>query len=451
MMPKCLLKTASRTATFSLPKLLLGLLLVLSVALVLQACGSDVADSVPLDCNSVTSSDSEIAPDVLRVACDNSNFAFDLYRELSDGEDNLFFSPFSISRVLAMAYAGARGETERQMAEILRYNLPQERLHPTFGAIENGLNSREDVSKGSSNPDEDEPLFLLSRASAAWAQEGLKFHQYYLDILDNSYGEELRPLDFAAALEESRATISNWAEEETGGRIEEPISHGELDSFARFVLTDAIYFNAQWLLPFYPNDTTEEQFRLPNGIRVKVPMMNKKPSTWWTGYARGDGYQAVNISYFWIGVSMIVLLPDKGRFEEFEDSLAAGIIDQIRENWESRYVTLSMPRFKFNSSFALKDVLTRMGMIDPFDEAADFSGISNQSKVRVSDIFHNAYVSVDELGTEAPEPTIFPALNEDYSPSLEPITVTLDRPFIFLIRDEPTGAILFLGRVMDPS
>ena len=217
------------------------------------------------------------------------------------------------------------------------------------------------------------------------------------------------------------------------------------------VLTNAIYFKATWLSPFYPDATEERSFHLLDGSKVEVPMMTARSSDGWFGYARGDGFQAVSIPYYTNGMSMLVLLPDKGKFDDFEDSLIAGILDLVQMQWEERDVTLNMPRFEYESEFALKETLAQMGMPDAFESSADFSGITDEISLKISDVFHKAFVSVDEKGTEAAAATAVVGVALSSRPSLEPITVTLDRPFIFLIRDEPTGAILFLGRVMDPS
>ena len=464
MMPKCLLKTTSRTATFSLPKLLLGLLFLLALSLALQACGSgdgeedqpqptpDFVTPTPIPCPADDASNTQLVDqDILQLACDNSNFAFDLYRALRDGEDNLFFSPFSISQAMAMAYAGASGETERQMAETLRYGLPQESLHPAYNALDLALHSRGEDAFNPSESDDNNPNFRLNIANAVWGQDGFDFRREFLDTLAKDYGSEMRRLNFADAPEESRVTINDWVSEETEDKIKDLIPQDAVDSLTRFVLTNAIYFNAKWRLPFNPADTKEQPFHLSDGDKVEVPMMTGGSSEGWFGYARGDGFQAVNIPYYTGGISMLVLLPDRGKFDDLEYSLTAGILDLVQKQREVRDVTLNMPRFKYESEFALKETLEQMGMPDAFESSADFSGITDEIPLKISDVFHKAFVSVDEKGTEAAAATAVMGMLLGARDPLEPITVTLDRPFIFLIRDEPTGTMLFLGRVMDPS
>ncbi len=451
-MPHC----STHIADWTLPKLLLGVFVVLAVVVVFQACGSDeplelINRTCPVD---GANSGEEMHQDPNQLACDNSNFAFDLYRALSgekEKEENLFFSPYSISQVLAMAYAGARGETERQMADALRYALPQDRLHPAFDALDVSLHSRGEDAYNPSDSDEDNPNFRLNIANAVWGQDGFGFRREYLDTLADYYGDEMRGLNFAASPEESRVTINDWIAEATEDKIKDLIPRGAINSFTRFVLTNAIYFNAQWLEPFYPDATEDRPFYLLYGKRVQVPMMTGGSSEGWFGYARGDGYQAIDVPYYTDGMSMVVVLPDKGKFEDLEDSLAAGILDEIRVRRESRDLTLHMPRFEFEFAFMPKAILVELGMQDAFTEAADFSGIADEIDLMIADIFHKAFVSVNEEGTEAAAATALTGVPTSYRAPLEPITVTLDRPFIFLIRDEPTGTILFLGRVMDPS
>ena len=447
-------KTTTTTRGGPLPKHLLGLLLLLSLAVVIQACESGYDAQSELDCDTPSPTDKPVDQDVLELACDNSNFAFDLYRALSDGEGNLFFSPFSISQVLAMAYAGGRGETERQIADTLRYGLPQERLHPAFHALDSTLHSRGEDAFNPSESDDNNPNFRLNIANAVWGQDGFEFRREFLYILTKNYGGDMRLLDFSDAPEESRVTINDWVAEETEEKIKDLIPQDAIGSLTRFVLTNAIYFNAKWRLPFNPADTKEQPFHLLDGKKVDVPMMTGGSSEGRFSYARVDGFQAVDIPYYTGGMSMLVLLPDKGKFGDFEDSLTAGILDLVQKQWEERDVTLNMPRFEFRSQFSLGGTLAGMGMTDAFSAGvADFSGMTDEEALFISVVVHKAFVSVDEEGTEAAAATGGVARPEDAStpPPLEPITVTFDRPFIFLIRDEPTGIILFLGRVMDPS
>ena len=282
----------------------------------------------------------------------NSAFAFDLYRELAEKEGNLFFSPFSISLALAMTYAGARGETERQMAETMHYLLPQERLHGAFNTLDLRLASRGRVL-GS-----DDAGFQLNVANAVWGQRGYEFLEEFLDVLGEKYGAGVRPVDFAGAPEESRVRINEWVAEETEDRIEDLIPPDVIDEMTRLVLTNAIYFKAQWVARFLESDTRIGTFHLLDGGEVQAPMMSR---TAMFGYASGEGYEAVDLPYKGGDISMVILLPDEGRFKEFEDSLDADLVRRILGDIERQNVSLTMPKFEFESQFRLKDTLKKDG------------------------------------------------------------------------------------------
>ena len=373
----------------------------------------------------------------------NNAFAIDLYRALSNAEGNLFYSPFSISQALAMTIAGARGETERQMVDTLHHQLPQSRLHPSFNALDLEL-----APRGIDSRDEEDRHFQLNIANAIWGQHGYEFLPDFLDTLAENYGAGLRPLDFAGDPEESRLMINDWVLEETGEKIKDLLPPGTIDGSTRLALTNAIYFNASWSWPFSKKDTRNRPFHLSGGGRVDVPMMSETSKNFY-GYARGNGYQAVDVPYSRGEMSMTVLLPDEGTFGEFEDSLNADALDRILDDIEIDYVTLTMPLFKFESEFSLGETLAGMGMPDAFGARADFSGMTGSRGLWVSAVLHKAFVSVDEEGTEAAAATA--VLVPMSGPTKEPIPVTVNRPFIFLIRDRDTGAVLFLGRVMNPS
>ena len=455
-------KCFSKTTSSSLSKLLLGLFLLLTLSLAIQACGNGDGDDqakpalVAKPCLADDTGNAEpMDQDVLQLACDNSNFAFDLYSALSDGEGNLFFSPFSISQVLAMAYAGARGETERQMAETLRYSLPQQRLHRAFKTLDSDLQSKDEISSGSRDSDEDNSRFRLNIANAVWGQEGYKFHGDFLHTLGENYGGEVRRLDFSSEPEESRVTINDWVAKETEDKIKDLFPQGSIGSATRFVLTNAIYFNAVWSYPFFLKDENKRPFHLLDGGKIEVPMMTADYDEEIFGYSDGKGFQAIELPYrrySSVDASMVIFLPDEGDFREFENSLNSNTLEQVLREFDSdrRNLILTMPLFKYESDFLLDNTLANMGMPDAFSDASDFSGITDETSVWINAVVHKAFVSVDEEGTEAAAATGVGFLMSAREIE-EPITVTIDRPFIFLIRDEPTGAILFLGRVMDPS
>jgi serpin B len=384
----------------------------------------------------------EVAPsDISSLTDDNGVFAFNLYKLVSQEEGNLFYSPYSISAALAMTYAGARGDTEKQMADTLQFYLSQSQLHPAFNSLAQELASRGEGAKG-----KDGEGFRLNIVNAIWGQKDYAFLVSFLDTLAENYGAGLRILDFVNETEPSRITINDWVSDETEGRIKDLIPQGAISQMTRLVLTNAIYFNAAWQYPFKEDTTSPGVFHLLNGDEVTVPMMEQQESF---SYAKGDNYQAVELPYDGRELSMVILLPNSGQFEAFEKAIEYQQVKDIMEDLERREVRLKMPKFEFDSSFSLKKTLSDMGMLVAFSADADFSGMTGKKDLFISDVIHKAFVSVDEAGTEAAAATA--VIMELTAMPETPVEVTLDRPFIFLIRDIETGTILFLGRVMNPG
>ena len=298
----------------------------------------------------------------------NSTFAFDLYRELSSEGGNLFYSPYSISVALGMTYAGARNETESQMADTLHFGLPQDALHPAFNTLHLDLDSR-----SGGKQDNDPSAFRLNVTNALWGRQGYQFLDEFTTVVGENYGGAVRPTDFVGQPEESRLRINNWVADETEDRITDLIPQGKFEERPpALVLTNAIYFNAAWVRKFKAMPTPSDFHKL-DGETIAVPMMNR---TGKRRYASGDGYQAVDLLYSFSKMSMTILLPDSGTFEAFEDSLDDELAAKIIEDLETRGVVLTMPKFEFQSKFDLVDTLMTMGMTNSFDPSrADFSGM----------------------------------------------------------------------------
>jgi len=417
--------------------LLSSLVMFLAMALVGCSAGKVIAQSTE---------SRDTAPDVNETDVDslsagNRTFAFDLYQVLRQEEGNLFFSPYSISAALAMTYAGAKGDTELQTRETMNFSLPQDRLHPAFNAMDQTLAQRGEGAQG-----KDGQGFRLSIVNAIWGQEGYEFLIEYLDTLALNYGAGIHLLDFVSDPEGSRSTINEWVSEQTEGRIEKLIPRGIIDGLTRLVLTNAIYFNAAWENPFELSWTEAGNFHLLTGDEVEVPMMKQVKGF---GYDSGEGYQAVELPYSGRELSMVIIVPDLERLYDFERSMTQEAIDNILNGLEQRQLVLRMPRFKFEKHLGLSDKLSAMGMPAAFGRDADFSGMDGTKDLFIRDVVHQAFVSVDEAGTEAAAATaVVMALKA--APMEEPIELDIDRPFIFLIRDIETKTILFLGRVLDP-
>ncbi len=388
----------------------------------------------------------DTAPDVSysdkeALASGNNEFALELYRRLSAGDDgNLFFSPYSLSVALAMTYAGAEGTTKEQMAETLNFILEEEDLHAAFNKLAIEL-----AKRGEGNKSKDEDGFKLSIANAIWGQVEYAFLDEYLDTLAVNYDAGLRLLDFASDPEACRKTINNWVSQQTEGKIEDLIKEGIISEMTRLVLTNAIYFNAAWDKPFNGDNTSNGTFYLSDGSSVSVPMMHQTEDF---NYTEGDGYQAVELKYDGNELSMLIILPTEGNFEQFTETFDAQKLDAIIDKLRTAKVTLTMPKFEYESRFSVKDALQAMGMTDAFEMAADFSGIDGTYDLYIEDVVHKAFVSVDEAGTEAAAAS---AVIINLKGLLEQAQVTLDHSFIYLIRDIQTNTILFIGSVVNPA
>ncbi len=381
-------------------------------------------------------------PDVEAQVAGNLAFALDIYHGLAAeaAGGNVFFSPFSMTQALAMTWAGARGETETAMATALGFALPQERLHPVMNHLDLELARRGEGAQG-----QDGEGFRLRVLNSLWGQTGFHFEAAFLDTLALHYGAGMHLLDFVADPAAAAAVINAWVEEATEGRIEELIPSDALSEYTKLVLTNAIYFNAAWNQPFDPADTAEGDFHLLDGGAARVPMMH-------LGFAflgaEGPGYQAVALPYDGEELDMLLVAPDPGSFEAFEAGLDAEELAAILASLTEFQVDLRMPRWTFRTdTFSIKGLLRALGMEVAFTPAADFSGMNPTHPLMIHDVLHQAFVAVDEAGTEAAAATAVIVGDTSAPPFM---ALSLDRPFLYLIRDRATGVILFLGRVTDP-
>lgn len=425
----------------------------LIAAALIAACGGEID---PVDNNNGTPDNSAevkseltrntnptVAPaDAMAVADGNTAFAVDLYEHVAGQEDgNFFYSPYSISVALAMTWAGARGQTEQDMASTMHFTLDQDALHPAVNQLDLALTSR---GQGASGAD-DEP-FRLNIANSIWGQKGKTWEPDFLDTLAVNYGAGLRTLDFNADPEGSRDTINGWVEDKTEDRIKDLLPEGSITPNTVMVLTNAIYFNAAWLSPFEKEATRDGDFTLGDGSTATVPFMHQMTSY---GYFAGTDFEALEMPYDGGELSMVILLPGEGvGIDGLEGDLDNALQTSL-SGLEDKMVDLSLPKFEFETPLPLTQILKDMGMESAFDASADFSGMDGMGGLAITDVLHKAFVAVNEKGTEAAAATAV-VVGETSAPVAD-ITVSVDRPFIFLIRDIDTGAVVFLGRVMDPS
>ncbi len=383
--------------------------------------------------------------DVNAIGDATNALGLDLYRTLGHGQDNLAFSPLSIETALALTYGGARGQTAEQMARVLHFTLPADRVHPAFGQLLQNLTAMQN------DPDQTGPSASeLTVADALWAQENYSFQQPFLDLAAKYYAGGLRRVNFMADAEAARQTINAWVEQQTHDKIRNLIPAGSIDpQMTRMILTNAVYFRAPWGSPFKPENTREGRFHLARGGSVIAPMMYQKESF---TYLRGEGFQALSMNYGQSPATMTIFLPDRvDGLDALAKSMTPERLDAWAEKFEYTEVRVTLPRFKLTSSFQLGKTLASLGMPDAFNpQAADFSGIASQESLCLSDVVHQAYVDVNEKGTEAAAATgtMFAAAA---MPPTEPRVFHADHPFLFTIRDQASGAILFLGRVNNPK
>lgn len=370
----------------------------------------------------------------------NNAFAVNLYGQLREEPGNLFFSPASVSAAFAMAYAGARGQTATEMAGVFHFTLPPDQLHPAMGALLAAMNA-------------DHTGYQLRVSDALWAQQDARFLGNYLNLVESDYGAGFHRVNFKASPEAVRTTINQWVEQQTNNKIQNLIQPGMLSTSTRLVLTNAIYFKGDWLNIFQKSATQDEMFHLDATQTVKSPMMHRTGSY---RYYDGGTFQELELPYKANELSMVVLLPkDIDGLPALEQSFtSASLADWLQDLEPAAKVILTFPRFTMTKQFELSSTLARMGMPQAFSGAADFSGMTGKRDFSISAVIHKAFVDVSEQGTEAAAATatvMTATAMRAQMPEPPPIVFRADHPFFFFIRDMQSGAILFMGRVANPT
>lgn len=387
---------------------------------------------------------SEATPAKTSALVDNANqFAFEIYSELAENDSNTFLSPYSIHTCLAMVYEGARGETASEMEEALNLPADENLRRPAFADLQKQLNTDREVE--------------LKTANALWPQENYPFYEKYLDTIRNYYLASIAPLDYIGNPDGAVERINNWAAEHTENKIKEVIKEGDVTPLTRWVLTNAIYFKGNWIIPFDNSLTDNETFYLSNGSTVETPMMQFHENTLEENeffYAETEDIKALRLLYSGENVSMTFLLPkdqsngigwlknnvDWGTFENIENNLTKTKMGEIK-----------IPKFEFEVEYKekFKSALQSLGMNAAFDpSSADFTGMTEGS-LFISKAIHKAYIKVDEVGTEAVAVTV--VVGGFTSAPPPPPSFVANHPFMFVIKDEITGSILFIGSVANPQ
>jgi serpin B len=373
--------------------------------------------------------------DVRAVAAANNAFALDLCRQMND--DNLFFSPLSVSTALSMTYAGARGDTATEMSKALHYPFEGERLHLGYAGLLGKLTGGRPAG------------VQLSVANALWGKDECK--KEFLAVNRDCYAATVRKIDLLGA----EPVINKWAEENTAGRIKDLIPANTLTADHVLVLTNAVYFKGEWQHRFKESATRDEPFRLKDGKKVQVKMMHQTAKLE-LGQFDPDGpgaAQVLTLPYKGEDLSMVVILPKAvdGLAKTVKAMTAAKLEDALRGS-RKREVRVSLPRFKIEGKTAnLNEPLKSLGIRKAFDpQAADFSGMFAEIPAYVDQVLHKAFVEVNEEGSEAAAATAV-MMDKGKASDDGPVDFIADHPFLFLIRDNRTGCILFLGRLNKPA
>jgi serpin B len=385
--------------------------------------------------------------DATAMVTANNSFAIDLYQGLKTQPGNLFFSPYSISSALAMTYAGARGQTENQMARVLHFDSGQPNVPSGFRTLTGRINDLQRWNR-----------IKLVTANSLWSQKNYPFTNTFLNLVKKDYQAEAQSVDFAKAPEAARNDINSWVEKKTDGNIQDLVDAGEFTPLTRLVLCNAIYFKGKWQTQFDPANTRAAPFHVNVNQTVTVPMMSLKSRF---KIARSDdgSLKLLEMPYVGDDLSMIILLPAADPGWELSDQstlsgLEANLTPQNLQTWlatldqaGSHEAAIFIPRFTTTQSFNLSEQLKSMGMPLAFDmDKADFSGMDGTRELSLSAVLHKAFVEVNEEGTEAAAATMVIVKTRGM-----PERFIVDHPFIFLIRDNASGAILFLGRMVDPT
>ncbi|MBW2987151.1 serpin family protein [Candidatus Woesearchaeota archaeon] len=411
-------------------KILAITLALVLLSVVLVGCGEEERIVVPID-------DSGATPEkVASVVDSNNQFAFDLYHKYKDEYDsNIFYSPYSISTALAMTYEGARGKTAEEMQDV--FHFPDEDIRrPGYARIYNEINKKD---KG----------YKLSTANALWSQEKFGFLPDFMGTVEQYFGGRATNLNFISNPEGSRKIINDWVEENTMGKIKDLIPRGVITGMTRLVLTNAIYFKGTWVKQFEKKDTKDEDFYVDETKIIKAPTMRLTGEEAEFNYGETDELQVLELPYEGEDLSMLILLP-KEDLASIDSYLAPEALNALKQSMYEQRVDIYIPKFKFETKYMMNEDLKQMGMPTAFSMAADFSGMTGDTSLYISAVIHQAFVEVNEEGTEAAAATGVVISLKSAMPT-QPKVFRADHPFIFMIQQKDTGNILFMGRVNNPT
>jgi serpin B len=412
------------------------------VLVVLAGCATTKTASIPQQTSSITPS---LPPGGSSVVMANNLFTYDMLTRISkdpaSAGSNIFFSPFSVSSALAITYEGARGTTADEIRSVFHFPSDLTALRQGYSDLNAGINNGQESN------------YTLRTANALWAEKTFTFLPEYATAAQRYYGANITNLDFINNPEGSRQIINQWIDEKTADKIQNLIPSGAIDPSTRLVITNAIYFKGSWAWRFDNNMTKPANFYVTPDKPLQVPMMQQIDSSTRFGYAETSDLQVLEMPYsHGIGheLSMLIFLPKNGSLSAAETALSPDNLTEIRNDMVFQEVRVSIPKFTLHTEYQLNGILSAMGMPTAFSGSADFSGMDGAKDLYVSDVVHKAYVDVNEEGTEAAAATgVVMWASAIQNPQSIPV-FKADHPFVFLIQDNDSGAVLFVGKIANP-
>ncbi|MGM0496585.1 MAG: serpin family protein [Bacteroidota bacterium] len=376
-----------------------------------------------------------LSQDVKDVVAGNNEFTFSLYDQINNEDENVFFSPYSISSALAMTYNGARKTTKKEMADVMNFNENEEVLSKSFSELNNHITNLSSEK------------IQLDIANSIWGQQDYGFEKRFLELNNKYYGAGVKEVNFKENYKSIRKDINKWVEDKTQEKIKDLIKKNMLDPMTKMVLVNAIYFNGKWQFPFEEEDTYEDKFFIYSECETKVDFMHREVSL---KYHEDDLAQIVEIPYSGDSLSMMVVLPkERYGMEQLEDHLDEELYESYQKSMVKKKVKLTLPKFKITAGYELNDPLKNLGMESAFNSNADFSGMTGKKDLYISNVVHESFVEVNEEGTEAAAATGVVMRKTSVNPEKKEFKA--DHPFVFFIKDNEKGTILFMGRIMNPE
>lgn len=373
----------------------------------------------------------------VNITENNNLFALDLYKKIGGNQENLFYSPYSISTALAMTYAGARGKTEKEMSTVMHFPANTAEFYNKYNDVLKNINA---LNNGSTVD--------IYTVNSIWAQKDFKFREEFIGILKNNFNSSLNLVDFIKETENSRLQINKWVETQTNEKIKELIKPGLIDYLTRMVLVNAIYFKADWQTAFDKQQTQKMDFRMDETKIVSCDFMFAEQE--FKFYENEEGLKAIEIPYSSGKLSMLIILPkDNAGFNTLKKEISLDLYKKINSSLASKKVKLYLPKFKITSEFELSDILKQMGMPEAFSDRADFSGMTGAKDLKISKVIHKAFVEVNETGTEAAAATA--VVMRVKSMPVAPPEFKADHPFMFIIKENTENSILFAGNIYNPA